>query len=194
MRAVSWTTCLWPGLTGLWLRGRWGSLALAVAFGLALQFALLCTFAPAEMPIVLTGVSPLAAWGCVLSFWIVGAWLGWREQAPCPAPPDPQLDELFREAQTEYLKGHGFEAETLLARLLAKRPDDMEGRLLLASVQRRMGRLSEARRNLDVLRQDESAQSWGWEIRNEQQRIAEIEDNRIESSDDEEETPMPKAA
>ena len=43
---------------------------------------------------------------------------------------DPQLDEWFCEAQTEYLKGHWFEAETLLARLLSQRPDDVEGRLL----------------------------------------------------------------
>jgi hypothetical protein len=173
---------LWPGLAALWLRGRWGGLVLAFSFGLALQFALLCTFAPASLPIALAGVKPFAVWGCVLGFWIVGMGLGWREQTTRTAPPDPQLDEWFREAQTEYLKGHWFEAETLLGRLVAKRPDDVEGRLLLASVQRRTGRLDEARLNLDVLRQDKSAQHWGWEIRNEEQRIEDMEQSTNEST------------
>ena len=52
---------------------------------------------------------------------------------------DPQLDDWFREAQHEYLKGHWIAAETQLTRLLARQPADAEARLLLASLQRRSG-------------------------------------------------------
>ncbi|MCI0361496.1 MAG: hypothetical protein L0211_23685, partial [Planctomycetaceae bacterium] len=176
MRAVSWTTCMWPGLTALWLRGRWGGLAVAIAFGLAVQFALLRTFAPSAMPDVLVaGASSQATWVCVLGFWIVGFWLNRRELLPAKAAVDPDLDGWLRDAQTEYLKGHWIEAETLVARLLARRPDDVEGRLLLASVQRRTRRLAEARRTLEQLSENEFAGRWTWEIHAEQQRMAEIE-------------------
>ena len=89
MRALSWTTCLWPGLTALWLRGRWGGLAVAIAFGLAIQLAVLRTLAPAELPVVLASANPMVAWVCVLSLWIAGVWFGWRDLVPRQASADP---------------------------------------------------------------------------------------------------------
>ncbi len=194
MRAVSWTTCLWPGLAALWIRGRWGGLVLAIAFGWALQFAVLRTLAPAELPVVLAGANPMVAWVCVLSLWIAGAWFGWRELVPGHTPANPQLDQWFRDAQTEYLQGHWIEAETLLSRLLARRQDDVEGRLLLAGVQRRTGRLAEARRTLDELSELEAAARWTWEIRTEVQRIAEIEHEGTKNESAEGGTEMARAA
>jgi hypothetical protein len=195
MRALSWTTCLWPGLAGLWLRGRWGSLLVAIGFGLFLNFALLRTFAPAAMLVVLTGAaSPVAAWVLVLGFWIAGVWLGRCELAPSKAAVNSQFDQWFREAQTEYLKGHWIEAETLLAKVLAKRPDDAEGRLLLASVQRRTERLAEAKGTLSELGRCETAARWALEIHTEQRRIAASEDNPAESIIEEDDPPLARAA
>ena len=195
MRALSWTTRLWPGLTGLWLRGRWGSLIAAIAFGLLLNFAILRTFAPSAMPVVLTGAaSPVAAWVLVVGYWIAGVWLGMRELAPAKASVAPQFDDWFREAQTEYLKGHWIEAESLLAKLLAERPDDAEGRLLLASVQRRTRRLAEARDTLSYLSQSDIAARWALEIYTEQRRIAASEAKPAESITEEDNPPLARAA
>jgi hypothetical protein len=195
MCALSWTTCLWPGLAALWLRGRWGGLVTAIAFGLLLNFALLTTFAPREMPVVPTGTAtPAAAWVVVLGFWIVGLWLGRRELTPAKVSIDPQIDAWFREAQTEYLKGHWIEAETLLAKLLAKQPEDVEGQLLLATVQRRTGRLAAAHSTLSQLSQVESAARWALEIHTEQRRIAATKDVPAESITEEDNPPLARAA
>jgi len=195
MRALSWTTCLWPGLTGLWLRGRWGSLLVAIGFGLVLNFALLRTFAPGEMPVVLTGAaSPVAVWVLVLGFWIAGVWLGRRELVPAKAPVPSQIDDWFHDAQNEYLKGHWIEAETLLAKLLTERPDDAEARLLLASVQRRTRRLAEAKETLSDLSQSEIAARWALEIHTEQRRIAASEAKPAESITAEDGPPPARAA
>jgi len=195
MRAVSWTTCLWPGLTGLWLRGRWSGLAVAIAFGALLQVALLKTFAPSEMPSFLaTATSSPLTWFCVVGFWIVGAWLGWRGLMPAKEAADPHLDAWLCDAQTEYLKGHWIEAETLLAHLLAKRPDDAEGLLLLASIQRRTRRLAEAKRTLVQLTQIASAVRWALEIHTERSRLAAAEQAIPESTAEEDGPPLARAA
>jgi hypothetical protein len=183
MRALSWTTCLWPGLAGLWWRGRWSGLFGALAFGLLLNFALLRTLAPSELPVVLAGAaSPVTAWVLVLGFWVAGVWLGWHQLAPLKPATNPQLEDWFREAQAEYLKGHWIEAETLLAKLLAVRPGDVEGQLLLASVQRRTGRAAAATGTLHELQQNESAGRWAWEIRTELGLI--VESSRIAASEE----------
>lgn len=195
MRALSWTICLWPGLAGLWLRGRWGGLIAAIAFGLLLNFAVVRTFGPLEMPVVLAGgASPVAAWVLVLGFWVVGVWLGRCELTPSKVAVNPQFDEWFREAQTAYLKGHWIEAETLLSKLLAKRPGDVEGQLLLASVQRRRGQLTEARHTLSQLNQIESAARWTLEIHTEQRRIAAGEEEPAVSITEGDNPPLARAA
>jgi hypothetical protein len=184
MRALSWMTCLWPGLAALWLRGRGTGLLGAVAFAGALNFALIATFAPegwAASSLWLRG----AAWVLVLGFWILGIRRGLSElsrprQAATPARP--QLDEWFRQAQTEYLRGHWIEAETLLARLLVQQPDDAEARLLLASIQRRTGRLAASRKTLTEMSSDETATRWIWEIQAELARIRASEKEQPESS------------
>lgn len=172
MRAANWTTCWWPGLTALWLRGRWVGLAVAVAFGCMVQFALLQTFAPALMPTYLAAtVSPAVAWVCVLSLWVMGVWFSSRTAMP-QSLQDPQFDQWLHEAQVEYLKGHWIEAESVLARLLARKPDDAEALLLKATIQRRTRRPAAAQRTLEELADRPPAAPWAWEIRSEVQRIA----------------------
>lgn len=193
MRAVFWKTCWWPGLAALWLRGHLGGLALAIAFGLAVQFALLRTFAPVALPDWLVlAVSPVVAWSCVVGLWVTGVWLG--QTSPSAAVQDPQIDPWLSEAQREYLKGHWIEAEAVLSRLLARRPEDVEARLLLTSIYRRSKRLNEARRTLDELMHCESAARWLWELRLEAKRIEQIEQEHASSETEECQQQLPRAA
>ena len=168
MRAPSWMTCVWPGLTALWERGSWRGLTVAVAFAGVLNFALLATFTTGQIPAASWPLIPGAAWVLVLSFWVANFALANRKSAA----GQPQPESLFREAQTEYLKGHWIEAETLLARLLAQNPDDVEARLMRAMVERRTGRFPAARATLIELCQLESSSRWRLEIETELARLA----------------------
>ena len=56
--------CCWPGLPGLWYRGRWSSLALAIAFAVLLNLTIVSSF-------VWTGIFrdeayPAVAWPVLL--------------------------------------------------------------------------------------------------------------------------------
>ena len=182
MRALSSMTCLWPGLAALWLRGRWAGLLEAATFAGALNFALIATFGPADW-----AASSLwmrgAAWVLVLGFWVLGIRRGLGELSrprPAATPVQPQLDEWFQQAQTEYLRGHWIEAETLLSKLLVQRPHDAEARLLLASILRRTARLAGARKTLTEMSSDESAARWTWEIQAELARISASEEEQPE--------------
>ena len=159
---------LWPGLAPLWLRGQWSGLATAIAFGCLLNLALLITFA--GFPAATSGDwwLPAAAWSFVLGFWVLTSWFG-RTTA---REPVARRDGWFRDAQTHYLKGHWIESETLLGKLLTEQAEDVEARLLLASVLRRTGRRGEAARLLSELNHDEAAAGWQWEVQNEMSRIA----------------------
>ena len=184
MRALSWMTCLWPGLAALWLRGRWTGLLGAAVFAGALNFVLIATFAPEAWGLTSFWMRG-AAWVLVLGFWVLGIRRGLGELSRprrAAAPVQPQLDEWFRQAQTEYLRGHWIEAETLLARLLVQQPDDAEARLLLASIQRRTGRLAASRKTLTEMSSDETATRWTWEIQAELARINASEEEQPESS------------
>ncbi|MDX1945767.1 MAG: hypothetical protein SFU86_10255 [Pirellulaceae bacterium] len=179
MRRLIWITSLWPGLAPLWLRGQWSGLVVAVAFAASVNFALISTFVwpqwlSRELPPLAT---PVVAWVLVLGFWIVGLRAGVRELSrPQPsAEPDPRLDAWFREAQTEYLKGHWIEAETLLSRLLARQPADAEARLLLSSVWRRTKRIEPAKQGLLELKQTPARTKWWLEIETELAQLTELE-------------------
>ena len=168
---------LWPGLTGVWLRGNGLDLALAVMFAGALDLALVTSLTwpqlfSRELPP--WGV-PGAAWVLVLWFWVMG-WGRARgllaAEAAKSLQPDEASEELFREAQLEYLKGHWLEAKTLLAKILARRPGDAESRLLLVSVCRRRGEIELAHQQLAELSRMPRAWFWQEEIAAERQKLA----------------------
>lgn len=182
MHLSLWFASLWPGFAQACVLGRWGGLILATAAGAALNFAVVATLVWPQwpMPGVPAGANATAAWLIVLGFWIVG-FVQLRSDLPllkanlAPTKQDPQQQADFCEAQHLYLKGHWIEAETSLTRLLAKHPQDMEARLLLASVQRRTRRWADAKRTLAALRQDSTAMRWWLEIESELKRIEEQE-------------------
>jgi len=180
MRSQAYLMCLWPGLSSLWSRGHWRGLAAAAAFTLLLNFAFVVTFvwpelfSPTLPPWLLLGV----AWVSVLCFWIAG----WRASSrvlqqvkPAMAETLVETEKLFCEAQTEYLKGHWLEAEALLDRTLALRANDVEARLLRATLFRRTARLEGAKQLLVGLMENEAAARWRYEIAEEQRRIEELE-------------------
>src|SRR5688500_16065858 len=95
---------LWPGLAPLWLRGSGRGLAIAAAFGVLLNFALISTFV---WPLLLSQslapwAVPAAAWVLVLWFWMVAARSGARflaAQAARERPPDEEGILLLVQAQ-----------------------------------------------------------------------------------------------
>lgn len=175
------TLSVWPGLARLWLRGQWSGLAVAVGFGSLLQLALLVTFVwpqllSRELPL---WAAPTGAWVLVVGLWIAGvrSALALRRQLADEAKGDPAaVEPLLRQVQTEYLKGHWIEAETLLRQLLAQRPADAEAQLLLATLYRRTKRYDEARKQLDALTKLPAAARWIDEIERELKQLADKSD------------------
>ncbi len=88
-------------------------------------------------------------WALVVAFWTFGVWRAARHHASFRGVTwsDNQQD-LFIQAQTEYLKGHWVEAESLLERLIRLDPEDVESRLLLSSLLRRSRRFDLSRKQL----------------------------------------------
>jgi hypothetical protein len=187
MRLALLLASLWPGLPQAWKLGSLRGLALAVAFAAGLNLALVCSLVWPRWPIASlpAGSAALVACVWVLGLWIVGLrWtaLGWSRLCPPPKKNDPQLDDWFREAQHEYLKGHWIAAETLLVRLLARQPADAEARLLLASVQRRNKHWQQARQTLIELQP--VALRWQGEIAAELNQLTDLVAEEQTTADD----------
>ena len=98
----------------------------------------------------------------------------------CRSLPDlrdpPRVDDrgLFIQAQAEYLKGHWFEAETLLRRILRHCSRDADALLMLATLYRRTKRWDEARRQLDRLDRLDGSRKWRLEIAQERERLRKL--------------------
>lgn len=158
MQAAPWNLCLWPGLPGLWRRGQARSLGIAVAFAVLLNGTIWATvWRPAGTSTVVVTL----AWVLVLGFWSVSAWNSHRQLQQWSAlPKSQQLDDWYRKAQADYLKGHWIDAEAQLRRVLEFAPADVESRLLLAAVYQRSARSQEAADELRELALQPAAQSW----------------------------------
>lgn len=162
MRGMPPVICCWPGLPKLWLRGDGASLAMAVAFGAALNGLLVSwLLRPAWLPASIS----VAAWMVFGGVWL---WATLREcrQLPSLLAPVSAADHrgLFLQAQGEYLQGHWFEAESVLSELLRHTPRDVDARLLLATLYRRTKRYAEALTELKRLEQFDQAVKWQAEI------------------------------
>jgi hypothetical protein len=178
MRLSLWIASLWPGFIRAWVLGRWDGLLLAVAFAAALNTGLIATFVWCEgQTAPLSGTVAMLAWLSVLGFWALGMVClrrDWQELPGRLPAADPEHETLFREAQHEYLKGHWLEAESLVAKLIAGCPRDVEARLLLASIMRRTKRWNEAKSALVELRDELGAGAWQLEIESELKQIDEL--------------------
>lgn len=173
--------CCWPGLPGLWYRGRWSSLFLAVTFAILLNLTIIASF-------VWTGIFqddafPVIAWPVLLLTWFGSAMIA-RKNLPdvmSLTKEDPILladeesealnDTLFIEARREYLKGHWNEAQGILQRQLKQFPRDIESRLLLATLFRHTRQFDDAVIQLKQIEKFDPAINWKNEIARERELL-----------------------
>ena len=169
MQVSSWFICLWPGLPRLWWRGDWRALFTAIAFALVLNLWLVASFLWTEL---LPAKVLVAGWVVTIAFWVLSLWQGRRAWAEIQSGGGERAPEdLFIQAQQEYLNRHWFEAEHLLRDLVRRHERDAEAQLLLATLYRRTHRLPEAEAQLDAVERLESAARWQLEIAQERRLI-----------------------
>jgi hypothetical protein len=163
-------TVLWPGLPQIWLRGEVSALGLSIGFSALLNLAVLATWGWTEL---LSTPLLLVAWAGVALIWLVSL-VGGLVQMPrlCGLSSNDSAGDLFRAAQGEYLRGNWFEAELHLNQLLAVNSSDVDARLLLATLLRRLGQPKEALEQLDRLAKTEGSEKWQLEIARQQQLLA----------------------
>jgi hypothetical protein len=174
-------TCLWPGLSELWWRGRLSALPLAIGFAIGLNALLTLRFLlPSWLDPVLVR---LACW-IGLAIWMYWVVKGIRE---LPALLDPRAvtehPDVFPEAQSAYLRGNWVDAERLLLETLSVEPRDPPALLLLAGVYRHTDRLPHAQSLIEEIRRLEVADGWQIEIDAEVGRLARAIDRSQEDDD-----------
>lgn len=160
--------CLWPGLPRLWIRGDWSALAVAISFAVVLNLVLVSSFVwPELLPASLVA----GGWVLVGLVWVGSAVHGIQSLPRLREPPGVNDQGLFIQAQAEYLKGHWFEAETLLRQLLRECNRDVDALLMLATLYRHTRRYDEATKQLDRLERLDEAVKWRWEIERERELL-----------------------
>lgn len=182
MLSTPWITCLWPGLTDLWVRGRWQGLVWAIGFTLLLNAALITK---GVWPDLWGAMMRNGIWYVVLAVWLLSAILtGIKLASGAWNQANLSVESLFQAAQKEYLRGEWFQAEAILLKLLAASPKDAEAWLLLATLQRHCKRYDEAQQTLAQLQRLDAAGAWWFEIHRERELLAErSEAERSESEE-----------
>lgn len=183
--AANWI-CLWPGLARLWLRGEWRGLLSAILFAACLNLTLVTTFVWKDL---VGSDFPKFVWPAIGVVWLVSAW---RSFWSLPKLSSPDFDasvteDLFLQAQREYLIGPGPEAESLLLRILRIDPEDVDARLMLATLYRHTRRLDEALGQLKMLERQPRSGKWYSELRREHQLLSRLAQEADVKEDDAEE-------
>ena len=162
MQASSLLACLWPGLPRLWWRGDWRALLIAAFFAVAVNFGLMTTFIWPEM---LSSRLQVLLWCSLLISWATAVAWGVRQMAALHTQvPELAQQDLFVQAQAEYLRGHWLEAESLLRQLMRRSDRERDAPLLLAAVYRRTARKQAAVEQLDALESMDGGGKWSLEI------------------------------
>lgn len=170
MTAFRYLTLVWPGLPWAWLRGSRAGIIVALAYSIALDAGIVTTFIwpdLVELPVT------IAVWAGVAVIWLastVSAAAAFPPPLARPAPAD--VDPLFVKARDAYLARDWVAAESRLRELLILAPTDGEAQLMLATLLRRVGRLSEATDALEKLSASDSGARWQTAMAAERQRIA----------------------
>jgi len=164
----------------LWWRGDWRALLTAIGFAAVLNFGLVASLLwPQSLPSSVEGVG----WAVILVFWLVSAWHGRRYLPEMRRNvSNRENQDLFIQAQGEYLRGHWYEAETLCRQLLKRAEADVEARLMLATLCRRTERFEDASRELAKLEQMDDADKWTLEIARER-RLLERDESETPGGD-----------
>jgi hypothetical protein len=173
---------LWPGLAGLWMRGHWNSLVIAVGFSLLFNLALASSFL---WPDLLGPAFPPIAWPLLAVAWCLSFWVSRKSAHTLDETTGfavDQDDTLFIQAQNEYLNRNWESCRTILTRQLNSYPRDLESRLLLATACRRLGLIDEALHQLATFRKFDGWQQWSNEIQRELEQIGNQEDHFFDNS------------
>ena len=119
--------------------------------------------------------------------WAVGRrWSRLRRRAGLPDGycEGMSTDDLYREAQTQYLRGNYLQAETMLCHLTDRLGGDVDAQLMLATLYRHTGRLEEAAERLRRLELLEDAGKWQQEIQGEWASLRRVrEESAVVESD-----------
>ena len=170
MGFARYLTLLWPGLPWLWLRGSAAGLVLALAFGLAVDMAVVTTWIWTEL---VDFRLCMGLWAATAAVWFIAT-----ASAVTAFPPpiqsgrDAAVDGLFVKARDAYLARDWLTAENTLRAVLDLAPTDGEAQLLLATLLRRVGRFDEATASLKALSHSDSGGPWRTAIAREFERIA----------------------
>lgn len=175
MHCSPYIICLWPGLPRLWIRGDWAALVGAVMFGAGLNLVLVSSFV---WPELLPPSFNLIGWVVIGTIWLASVIQAYRSLPHLREPPRVDDRGLFIQAQAEYLKGHWFEAETLLRQLLRHCSRDADVLLMLATLYRRTKRYDEAEKQLDRLELLDEAEKWRAEISQERATLKRIQTSK----------------
>ena len=169
MNLVRRSTLLWPGLPWLWLRGSRAGLLVAVAFAIVLDTAIVSSCVWTELVEVEVAIGLWASAGAI---WLLGT-LSAVSAFPPPLvlTQDAATEKMFVEARDAYLARDWLAAETKLLALLTLRPVDGEAQLLLASLLRRVGRTSEAKKALAKLARSDTGLRWQSAVLREQKLL-----------------------
>ncbi|EMB13856.1 tetratricopeptide repeat protein [Rhodopirellula europaea] len=182
IQAKHYWTCLWPGMSELWWRGRLSALPTAVAFAAVVNALLIAKFI---YPGWLSGaLVALACWIAVAA-WVVLTVRSFRELPLLLAPRQvSDQPDRFAEAQLAYLTGNYALAEEALTAGLSIEPRDPPALLLLAAVLRHTGRLNAADALLTEIPKLEAAAAWNLEWESERARLERDLDSRGELQND----------
>jgi hypothetical protein len=184
MGRTPWGTYLWPGLAQLSRHGNWSALGLALGFALLLNLAICATLVWTEL--LWPSVRSLI-WVVVGLVWGVSVvqaylWDRWRANGPRVEP----AQDPFARALDHYLKGNWYEAERILAGILARTPRDLDAGLMRATMYRHTGRYREALEEIERIERFEGCEKWELEIRRERELIRKAQDDDGEASDERE--------
>ena len=180
MLAPDRLSCFWPGLAKAWWRGSASALLAALMFGWGLCVLMLATFV---WPNWFPSWQVTSCWIGMLIFWVVECVRSNWHYGSMQADAGPVAgDNRFVQAQSEYLKGNWFEAESLLHAILADAPRDAEAHLLLASVLRHSRRWAAALRRLEQLQLLDTSARWRFEIHRERLMIIKRQSEHQESA------------
>ncbi|MBA4017395.1 MAG: hypothetical protein C0483_09500 [Pirellula sp.] len=163
----------WPGVPQLWRGGEWAGFAWAAAFALALNLQVLVAFLYTDL---LPAIGIWTGWLAIGGFWIAGLVVGrrWTKRQTRTADAYQAEQSLYSDAFHDYLQMNWVAAEAKCAELIRMRRQDVDARLLLATVLRHAGRSAEAKAQLDALVKLEGAEKWGLEIALERRSLDEL--------------------
>lgn len=166
---------LWPGLPQLWLHGHWVGLSKALAFAAFLQFVLYSTYFD---PSLVSKPLLISCWLLCGLIWTVSIFkndVTDLNESRLSSEKEAQIQKLFCDAVAGYLSGRLDDAERLFNRILRLDDIDLDARMYVATIHRHLGRVHQARRELDFMEKHDEVTKWRFQIAEERKLLLELE-------------------